>query len=187
MSRLIPIDEAIHAEGRRQPGPALPSSWAFTRADRSTMHHDDRTRTSAVLLAWIGGLAWVVDVGVIIAINDSFDPLDSILFVGGLVCLAGMAVLVGALATRGLVGFRRALVAAGIALAVVVVLGLLSTVFDAASHALYHGDNRGLHEECGILSIALGALVIGSLLRRPPRRALDAIARRRRRLGASTV
>jgi hypothetical protein len=149
------------------------------------MHHDDRLRTSAVLLAMIAGLAWIADVSVIVAINDSFDPLDSILFTGGLACLIAMATLVGTLTTRGLVGPRRALTAIAYAAGLVLALVLLSIVADAASHAIYHGRNRGLRNECGIFSIGLGALVVGSLLRRPLRRTRGLIARKDRRIGPS--
>jgi hypothetical protein len=135
------------------------------RADRSHMRHSDRTRTFAMFFALAAGAAWIVDVAVITAIDNSFDPLDSILFLGGLVCLVATGVLVGTLASRRFTGARRVLIAAGVALSLMAGLVLVSVVVDAASHELYHGSNRGLHNECGIFAIGLGALTIAALLR----------------------
>jgi hypothetical protein len=132
------------------------------------MHAEDRIRTSAVILAATAGVAWIVDVAVITAINDSFDPLDSILFLGGLGCLLATAGLVGVLASRRFGGLRRVLVAVGVALGLVVGLMLISLAADATSHALYHGGNRGLHKECGVFGIGLVALLISALLCWPP-------------------
>jgi hypothetical protein len=132
------------------------------------MRQADRTRTFAIIFAATGGAAWIVDVAVITAIDNSFDPLDSILFLGGLACLIATGVLVGMLASRRLTGTRRALLTSGTAVGLVIGLVLVSMLADAASHALYHGSNRGLHTECGIFAIGLGALVLAALVYRAP-------------------
>jgi hypothetical protein len=140
----------------------------IVNTDWSHMRHEDRTRTLAVILAATAGAAWIVDVAVITAIDNSFDPLDSILFIGGLACLIVTGGLVGTIASRRFTGVRKALATGGTAVALVVGLVLVSMIADAASHALYHGGNRGLHKECGIFAIGLGALVIAVLLYRAP-------------------
>lgn len=55
---------------------------------------------------------------------------------------------------------RRALGALGVSLALVAALTLLSIVADALSHALYTGGNGALHNECGIFTLGLSALII---------------------------
>jgi hypothetical protein len=133
------------------------------------VHPTDRLRAAAVLAALIGGIAWVVDTTVIAVIDDSFDPLDSILFLSGLAALVVMGGSIGALVGRRSAGVRRVLVAAGVALALVAGLTVVSIAADALSHALYHGGNRGLHEECGIFAIGVAALTLAALVQRAPR------------------
>jgi hypothetical protein len=141
------------------------------------VHPTDRLRTTAALAALIGGLAWVVDTTVIAVIDDSFDPLDSILFLSGLAALVVMGGSIGALAGRRSAGMRRVLEATGVTVGLVAALTLVSIAADALSHALYHGSNRGLHEECGIFAIGVAALVLAALVKRAPAAATARAAR----------
>ena len=72
-----------------------------------------RLARTAALAALIGGVAWVIDVALIIASDGSADPLDSILFLAGLAANLTAAVVLAAWAARGQRGARRALVATG--------------------------------------------------------------------------
>jgi hypothetical protein len=131
-----------------------------------------RLRSTAAIAALLGGALWLIDVAVIIAIDDSFDPLDTLLFVGGLLAIGVAAGLVAALAGARYDGARRVLAAVATFVGLVVVLTLVSAAGDALSHAVYSGGNRGLHGEIGILAIALAALAGGAWL--APRRARGA-------------
>ena len=115
-----------------------------------------------ILAAGLGGLLWTVKALVITANDGSFDPLESVFFIGGLLSLIAAAVLLAIDATRRLGGVRRAgavIVAVPAAIAAMIVIeGLAKT----AVAALASGSNLGLEQEGGILCCGLAWLALAA-------------------------
>jgi hypothetical protein len=129
-----------------------------------------------IIAAGLGGLLWTVKALVITANDGSFDPLESVFFIGGLLSLLAASVLLGFDVTRRLSGIRRAgavLVAAVAAVATTLVIeGLGKTVVTA----LASGGNLGLEQEGGILCCGLAWLALAVWAATSRRSTLAAVA-----------
>jgi hypothetical protein len=115
-----------------------------------------------ILAAGLGGLLWTVKALVITANDGSFDPLEGVFFIGGLLSLLAASVLLGVDVTRRLRGVRRigaVIAAAAFAVALSLVLEGLGK---SAVAALASGDNVGLEEEGGILCCGLAWLALAA-------------------------
>ena len=115
-----------------------------------------------IVAAGLGGLLWTVKALVITANDGSFDPLEGVFFIGGLLSLLGAAVLVGVDLTRGLGGVRRAGAAIAAAAAAVAATLVLEGLGKSAVAALASGGNLGLEAEGGILSCGLAWLAVAA-------------------------
>lgn len=144
--------EAIAAGGcdRRR----MPSTPALIRAVPAP-------GSGLAVASLVGGVAWVVDVAVIVAIDGPFDPLDSVLFFGGLVAVAVACVLAAVRVARARGRLLGAAAFAGLA----ALAWLVSTAGDALAHVLYSGTNVGLRQEGGVFAIGVVALAAGAWLR----------------------
>jgi uncharacterized membrane protein HdeD (DUF308 family) len=119
-------------------------------------------RTPAIA-AVVGGAAWVIDVVVIIAINNSFDPLDSILFLGGLLSLIAAGILATTLVARRRHGRTRLAAAAASIAALTAMIAVISLAGAAIAHALIPTSNRG-HNEGAVLAAGIVTLITGIVL-----------------------
>jgi hypothetical protein len=115
-----------------------------------------------ILVAGLGGLLWTVKALVITANDGSFDPLESVFFIGGLLSLLAAAVLLALDVTRRHGGIRRAGAAVAAALAAVAVTLALEGLGKSAVAALASGGNVGLEEEGGILCCGLAWLALAA-------------------------
>jgi hypothetical protein len=115
-----------------------------------------------ILAAGLGGLLWTVKALVITANDGSFDPLESVFFIGGLLSLVAAAVLIGLDVTRRLAGIRRAGAVIGAAVAVVAASLVLEGLGKNAVAALASGSNLGLEQEGGILVCGLAWLALAA-------------------------
>jgi hypothetical protein len=130
------------------------------------------TTRAPAIAALVGGAAWVIDVAVIIAINNSFDPLDSILFLGGLCSIVVAGILAVTLVARRRHGRSRIAAAAASSAVLAVVILVTSLAGEALAHAFIPASNRG-HNEGAILAAGILTLVAGLALlsnTRPRRR-----------------
>ena len=131
-----------------------------------------RTRTGTLVrlggaAAVAGGLLWVIKFTVIALRDDSFEPLESVVFVCGLV-----GIILGTVALATLVARRESpwfalLVVVGAALASF----LLQIGVQALVNAAVDADNLGISEEVGVLFVGALWLAVGLALTRrsPPR------------------
>jgi hypothetical protein len=115
-----------------------------------------------ILAAGLGGLLWTVKALVITANDGSFDPLESVFFIGGLLLLLAASVLLGADVTRRLGGIRRAGAAITAAVIAVAVTLLLEGLGKSAVAGLASGSNVGLEAEGGILCCGLAWLALAA-------------------------
>jgi hypothetical protein len=124
---------------------------------------------TTILAAGLGGLLWTIKALVITANDGSFDPLESVFFIGGLLSLLAASVLLGVDVSRRLRGVRRACVAIAAAVAAVAATLMLEALGKNAVAALASGNNLGLEQEGGILACGLAwlALAAWSALNRP--------------------
>jgi drug/metabolite transporter (DMT)-like permease len=131
-----------------------------------------RTRTWTLVrlggaAAVAGGLLWVIKFTVIALRDDSFEPLESIVFVGGLV-----GIILGTIALAALVARRES---RWLVLLVVVAAALGSFLLQIGIQALVNAavdaDNLGISEEVGVLFVGALWLAVGVALTRrsPPR------------------
>jgi hypothetical protein len=127
-----------------------------------TIGNSSKPRTPAIA-AVVGGAAWVIDVVVIIAINNSFDPLDSILFLGGLCSLVVAGILATTLVARRRHGRSRVAAAAASIAALTVMIAVTSLAGAAIAHALIPVSNRG-HNEGAVLAAGIVTLIAGIAL-----------------------
>jgi uncharacterized membrane protein HdeD (DUF308 family) len=118
------------------------------------------TPRAIAIAALVGGAAWLIDVAVIIAINNSFDPLDSILFLGGLCSLALAGILTITLVARRRHGRSRAAAAAASTAVLAAIIWLTSLLGDALAHSLIPTTNRG-HTEGAVLAAGILTLIAG--------------------------
>jgi drug/metabolite transporter (DMT)-like permease len=112
-----------------------------------------------------GGLLWVIKFTVIALRDDSFEPLESVVFVCGLV-----GIILGTVALATLVARRES---PWLALLVVVGAALASFLLQIGVQALVNAaadaDNLGISEEVGVLFVGALWLAVGlALTRRSP-------------------
>ena len=120
----------------------------------------------ALAAAGLGGLLWTVKAIVIAARNGSFDPLEGVFFIGGLLAIVAASVLVPlALAGRLRPAARAGLAVAG-TIGFVALTLLLEAIGKSIAGGVYDGGNVGIAEESGILLAGLGWLVIAAVLAR---------------------
>ena len=114
-------------------------------------------KTAAV----VGGAAWSVKSGAIIAMNDHFQPIEGVLYflgVGGiLVGALGLAAFVAARAS----GTMRWLLFLVTLVVAVVVTAIASSFIQGVVADSYAGNNVGVEEEIGILTPGVIWLAIG--------------------------
>ena len=117
------------------------------------------TRT-ATLAAGLGGLLWLVKALVITARDGSFDPLESAVFIGGLLTLVAATILWSFAASRHFRGAARvAVMIAGVPVLVSLTL-LVEQIGKTLVAGIAPGDNLGLEQEGGILLAALAWLAV---------------------------
>jgi hypothetical protein len=115
-----------------------------------------------ILAAGLGGLLWTAKAIVITANDGPFDPLESVVFIGGLLSLLSASVLVGMDVTRRVRGIRRAGAVIGIAVAAVAASLAIEGLGKGAVAALASGSNLGLEQEGGILICGLAWLALAA-------------------------
>jgi hypothetical protein len=115
-----------------------------------------------IAAAGLGGLLWTVKALVITANDGSFDPLEGVFFIGGLLSLLAAAVLLGVDVSRRLGGVRRVGAVIAAAVAAVATSLVLEAFGKSAIAALASGDNVGLEEEGGILCCGLAWLALAT-------------------------
>ncbi len=115
-------------------------------------------------LALAGGAAWSVKAGLIILMNDHFQPMEGVLYfmgVGG--------ILVGAFAFGAFIAGRWSgamfwlglIIVTGLALSLTAVA---SSILQTAVRSAYTGSNVGMQDEIGILVPGLIWLSLGTLM-----------------------
>jgi hypothetical protein len=115
-----------------------------------------------IVAAGLGGLLWTVKALVITANDGSFDPLEGVFFIGGLLTLLAAAVLLAVDVTRRLGGVRRIGAAIAVAVGAVATSLVLEALGKSAVAALASGGNVGLEEEGGILCCGLAWLALAA-------------------------
>ena len=112
-----------------------------------------------------GGLLWVLKFTVIAVRDDSFEPLESLVFVGELVGIILGTVALGTLVARRESPWLALLLVVGAALASF----LLQIGVQALVNAAVDADNLGISEEVGVLFVGALWLAVGvPLTRRSP-------------------
>ncbi len=132
----------------------------MTAHGATTRSSYDTALRATGLFGLVGGAAWVIDTVTIAVLNRSFDPLDSVLFIVGLV---GLVLTIGALAVHlsaGREGPARAGVAVGAFLATTAVLATVSFAADTLGRHAFSSSNIGLHEEWSCFSTGLVLVAI---------------------------
>ena len=114
----------------------------------------------AILAAGLGGALWTVKALVITANDGSFDPLEGVFFIGGLLALLAACVLVALSLARRQRGARRVAIAVAGPLVLVAATLVLESAGKELVAALAPGDNVGLEEEGGILTCGLAWLTL---------------------------
>jgi hypothetical protein len=112
----------------------------------------------AATVAGLGGLCWTVKALVITALDSSFDPLEGVFFIGGLLALLAAALLTAPLLTKRLRGLARVAATAGAAAGLVAATFAVTVAGQALVAAIAPGSNLGLEEEGGILLAGLAWL-----------------------------
>jgi hypothetical protein len=116
---------------------------------------------SAAVLATVAGAAWTVKFAVITARDGSFDPLESYVFILGLLGQIAAAALIAWQLTRALSGLARAGAAAAATLGIAAAAIAVQAAVAALVAARYDGGNLGIEQEAGILAIGLVWLALG--------------------------
>jgi hypothetical protein len=125
----------------------------------------------ASTVAGLGGLLWTVKALVITARDGSFDPLEGVAFIGGLLALVAACVLVAPLLTARLRGPLRVVATAGAALGLVAATFAVTVAGQALVAAIAPGSNLGLEEEGGILLAGVAWLIVARRIAPPLPRA----------------
>lgn len=123
-----------------------------------------RTYVAATTLCTVGGAALVLDTTIIAVINRSFDPLDSVLFLGGLLCSLTGLVITSAVLTRRTT--HRPIRAIGLFVGTLLLMGLIAGAANTIAHRTYHGGNIALRGEWFFFLVGVMTLAIGVLTRR---------------------
>jgi hypothetical protein len=116
-----------------------------------------------ILAAGLGGLLWTVKALVITANDGSFDPLEGVFFIGGLLSLVAAAVLLGLDVSRRLRGLRRAAAAIATAAGAIAASLLVESLGKNVVAAVASGSNVGLEQEGGILCCGLAWLALAGV------------------------
>lgn len=112
-------------------------------------------------LATIGGAAWTVKSGLIILMNDHFQPLEGVLYFVGVAGLVIGSLGFAAFISRRWFGAAR-WIGFVVVLAVALTLtGVMSSLVQTAVADIYTGHNVGIEEEMGILTPGLIWLILG--------------------------
>jgi hypothetical protein len=114
----------------------------------------------ALVAAGLGGVLWTVKALVITANDGSFDPLEGVFFIGGLLSLVAAAFLVGAHLTRRLKLVLRIPATVAAAAGLVAASLLLESLGKTVIAAVASGDNVGLEQEGGILACGVAWLAL---------------------------
>lgn len=133
----------------------------------------ERLTTIGKILAAIGGAAWTVKSGLIILMNDHFQPFEGVLYFIGVGGLAIGALGFAAFFARRWEGLRRwigYILVAAVALAVTAVA---SSFIQSAVAGRYTGTNVGIEEEMGILTPGVLWLLTGLYMIIATRRPAD--------------
>ena len=124
----------------------------------------DRIITVGKFAATVGGAAWTVKAGAIIAMNDHFQPIEGVLYflgVGGIFVGAfGLA----AFAAVRISGPARWAVFVVVLAAAIVVTAIASSFLQEMVADSYTGTNVGIEEEIGILTPGVIWLLVGLFL-----------------------
>jgi hypothetical protein len=123
-----------------------------------------RSRSVASVACAAAGLLLVADTLVITVLDRSFDPLDSVLFLSGL-----LAMLVGLVAAGLAVAEGRRprwAWALGAFVGLSAVLGLVSDLGDRLARATYTGSNLGLRTEWSFFLVGVQLLVLAAAVAR---------------------
>lgn len=121
-----------------------------------------------IAFAGLGGLLWTVKATVITLNDGSFQPLEGVFFLGGLVALLVAAALVAHALTRRLGGPVRAAATVIATIGLLAATVLLEQVGVAAVSSVASGDNVGLEEEGGILLCGIAWLALAAAATRRP-------------------
>lgn len=114
----------------------------------------------AIVVAATGGLLWTTKVAVITAKDGSFDPLESLFFIGGLLALISAAVLVALHLTRRLRPVARVAGTIVGALGLIAATVALEGIGKPLVAGLSDAGNLGLEQEGGILLAGLTWLAV---------------------------
>lgn len=115
----------------------------------------------ARIAAATGGLLWTAKAAIITARDGSFDPLESVMFLGGLAALLAAAVLVAHALTRGLSGAGRVAATVAGAIGLVALTVAIEQAGNSVVGGAYDGGNLGVEDESGILLAGLFWLAVG--------------------------
>lgn len=113
------------------------------------------------IFATIGGAAWTVKSGLIMLMNDNFQPVEGILYFLGVGGLILGAVGFAAFIARRWRGPARWIGFVVLVAAALTVTGLASSFVQTAVAASYTGTNIGIEEEMGILTPGTIWLIVG--------------------------
>lgn len=124
------------------------------------------------IAAAVGGAAWTLKSGLIIAMNEHFQPIEGVLYflgVGGI--LVGALGLAAYVAARASGAMRWFLFLVTLVVAVIVTAIASSFIQEAVADS-YTGNNVGVEEEIGILTpgviwLAIGVFLLIATRRRP--------------------
>ncbi len=114
------------------------------------------------VVSLVAGCALVVDTVTITVINRQFDPLDSILFLGGFIGWILTCALLAVDLSRAHRGAARVALAVGYFVLTGAVFGVISFTFDEMGRHTFSTSNRGLHGEWSFFSIGICLLLIAT-------------------------
>jgi hypothetical protein len=124
---------------------------------------------TAQLAAGLGGLLWTAKALVIAVRDGSFEPLESAVFIGGLLGILIGAVLFAIVFARRYRGVARVAAATGAVAALVLATSLVERIGVTHVGGVAPGGNLGLEQEGGILLVGLAWLAVVTASRRPTR------------------
>jgi hypothetical protein len=126
--------------------------------------HMNRLVGLGKVFAVIGGLAWTVKSGIIIIMNDHFQPVEGVLYFIGVGGIVLGALGFGAFVARRWDGAAR-WIAFVLALAIsIVITAVAVSVVQNVVGDFYSGGNVGIEEEMGIITPGVLWLLIGLVM-----------------------